>query len=100
MKSGPNFMQQNTKVFKKLFTSILDYRQKNVSTTSQTPTQLQLYNDYYSVNDVTSLTFYDKYYKFDSSVDYNLIPLIYHDVYNIKKKVHYLLRRTRHNKTF
>jgi hypothetical protein len=76
--------QSDVAGFKQLFTSILNYRQKNVSTTAQTQEQIQLYNDYYSINDVTSLTFYDKFYKFNSATDYNLLPLVYHDIYNIQ----------------
>lgn len=80
--------QSDVSVFKQLFTVILNYRQKNVSTTNQTATEIQLYNDYYSINDVTSLTFYDKFFKFNTSIDYNLIPLIYHDLYNIQNASH------------
>jgi hypothetical protein len=60
------------------------YRQKNIITENITIDQKKLLDDYYSINDVTSLTFYDKFFKFDESVDYHLIPLIYHDLYKIK----------------
>jgi hypothetical protein len=76
--------QSDVSVFKELFKNILNYRQKNVSTQSVTIEQKKLLDDYYSINDVTSLTFYDKFFKFSNSVDYHLIPLIYHDLYNIQ----------------
>ena len=66
----------------------MNYRQKNVSTTLQTAQQIKLYNDYYSINDVTSVTFYDKFFKFNSNIDYNLVPLIYHDIYTIQNASH------------
>ena len=80
--------QSDVSTFKQLFTSILNYRQKNVSTTAQSINEAKLYDDYYSINDVTSLTFYDKFFKFNSNIDYNLIPLIYHDLYNIQNASH------------
>ena len=67
---------------------MLNYRQKNILTQSLTTDQIILYNDYYSVNDVTSLTFYDKFFKFSNNVDYNLVPLIYNDLYNIQNASH------------
>jgi len=76
--------QSDVSVFKELFKNILDYRQKNIITENITIDQKKLLDDYYSINDVTSLTFYDKFFKFDESVDYHLIPLIYHDLYNIQ----------------
>ena len=76
--------QSDVSVFKELFKNILNYRQKNVSTQSVTIDQKKLLDDYYSINDVTSLTFYDKFFKFSNNVDYHLIPLIYHDLYNIQ----------------
>ena len=80
--------QSDVSTFKQLFTSILNYRQKNVSTTAQSIDETKLYDDYYSINDVTSLTFYDKFFKFNSNIDYNLIPLVYHDLYNIQNASH------------
>ena len=83
-----NLYQSDISMFKQLFTSILNYRQKNILTQSLTQEQIILYNDYYSVNDVTSLTFYDKFFNFSSNVDYNLIPLVYNDLYNIQNASH------------
>ena len=80
--------QSDISAFKQLFTIILGNRQKNVSTVAQSESQIELYNNYYSINDVTSLTFYDKFYKFDSNIDYNLLPLVYHDIYNIQNASH------------
>lgn len=84
--AGP--YQSDISLFKQLFTTMLNYRQKNILTQSLTTDQIILYNDYYSVNDVTSLTFYDKFFKFSNNVDYNLIPLIYNDLYNIQNATH------------
>ena len=81
--------QSDVAVFKELFKNILNYRQKTIPTSeNSTPAQNQLLVDYNSVNDVTSLTFYDKFFKFSENVDYHLIPQIYHDLYNIQNASH------------
>jgi len=83
-----NLYQSDVSAFKQLFTIMLGNRQNNILTQSLDTTQINQYNQYYSVNDVTSLTFYDKFFKFSNTVDYNLMPLIYHDLYNIQNASH------------
>ena len=83
-----NIYQSDVSGFKQLFTIMLGNRQNNILTQSLTQSQIIQYNQYYTVNDVTSLTFYDKFFKFSNTVDYNLIPLVYHDLYNIQNASH------------
>jgi len=80
--------QSDVAIFKELFKNILNYRQKNIQNQNTTFEENQLLTDYNSVNDVTSLTFYDKFFKFSNNVDYHLIPQIYHDLYNIQNASH------------
>jgi hypothetical protein len=80
--------QSDISAFKQLFTIMLGNRQKNTSGTVLPANIIAKYNQYYTINDVTSITFYDKYFKFSNSVDYNLMPLIYHDLYNIQNASH------------
>jgi hypothetical protein len=76
--------QSDIAAFKELFKNILSYRQVNVSLTSTSEDQKKLMDDYYSINDVTSVTFYDKFFRFSNTVDYNLIPIVYHELYSIQ----------------
>jgi len=76
--------QSDVSVFKELFKNILNYRQKTVSTETISIDEKKLQNDYNSINDVTSVTFYDKFFRFSNNVDYHLIPIIYHELYNIQ----------------
>jgi hypothetical protein len=76
--------QSDVAGFKELFKNILNYRQKNVTLTSVSVEEKKLMDDYYSINDVTSVTFYDKFFRFSNDVDYNLIPIVYHELYSIQ----------------
>ena len=80
--------QSDISVFKELFKNVLNYRQTNVQNPDAIQISDELLTDYNSINDVTSLTFYDKFFKFSNNVDYHLIPQIYHDLYNIQNASH------------